>query len=101
MKYNRATDHRALVLEAVATSPAGAPRAEIFRECIGPDFTRHQVCVMLCHLRREGLVGATGDGGHFITREGLDQLVNGHFDRAVPEFAPRPNGRKPRKHQKV
>jgi hypothetical protein len=95
-----ATDHRALVLESVATSPIPATVAAIVADCTGadPEFTPKKVKAMIWWLRREGLVGDDDKGtGHFITKAGLDWLAHGRFDRALPTDHIRPGARKPRK----
>lgn len=92
----RATDHRALVLEAVATAPFRPSIESIIRDCVGPDFTRAVVKSMVWQLRREGLIGLDTSGtSHFITKAGLDYLTDGRFDRALPQpGTPRPRRRR-------
>jgi hypothetical protein len=89
-----ATDHRALVLESVATAPRGATRPSVIEDCVGEGFTRSMVLVMLWQLKREGLVGES-DEVLFLTRAGFDWLTQGRFDRPLPEPGhPRPGARK-------
>ncbi len=97
-----ATDHRAKVLEAVATNPGVATPDEIVRDCLGDDFDRTKVLKMVLQLRKEGLIGRSDvrkdDGaGHFITKTGLEYLTCGQFDRELPSPHERPKGRGKRK----
>ena len=93
-----ATDHRALVLEAVATCPQQATTAQILRDCQGENFKPSAVKVMVYQLRHEGLLGRHEDSDvHFLTLAGLDWLTRGHFDRALPCYAERPKARSKRK----
>lgn len=92
----RATDHRAIVLESVATSPSNPTGAEIAKDCVGPDFTRKNVLTMISTLRREGLIAMNEDGRHYVTQAGLDCLAHWRFDRELPTFAERPASRKRR-----
>ncbi len=92
-----ATDHRALVLESVATNPRATLDA-IVADCTGADaaFTANKVGSMVWWLRREGLINLQ-DGVHHMTKAGLDYLTEARFDRAVPVEHTRPGARKPRK----
>ncbi|MDZ4344095.1 MAG: hypothetical protein U1E51_16875 [Candidatus Binatia bacterium] len=93
-----ATDHRAKVLEAVATNPGIATHDEIVRDCLDEDFDRNKILKMVLQLRKEGLIGrADSVAGHFITRAGLEYLTGGQFDRGLPCPHERPNGRGKRK----
>lgn len=98
-RKGRATDHRALVLESVATAPAAATLSTIVADVqpVAPAFTKHKVASMVWWLRREGLIGDREGGGYFITEAGLSYLTSGRFDRAVPVDHVRPGARKPRK----
>jgi len=90
-----ATDHRALVLESVATNPFRPSMESIVRDCIGLDFKSNVVKAMIYQLRREGLVGLGSSGtDHFITKAGLDWLTQGRFDRALPGFHNRASRRR-------
>jgi hypothetical protein len=92
-----ATDHRALVLESVATNPRGASAELIIADCASETFQRAVVKSMIWQLRAEGLIGRDDAGtGHFITKAGLDWLTHGRFDRALPAPHTRP-GRQRRK----
>lgn len=100
----RATEHRALVLEAVATSPHPATLASIVRDCtlVDKDFKPGPIKSMTDWLWREGLLAKSYPMGrelpHFtITTEGLMWLTQGRFDIKVMEYAPRPKARKRRK----
>jgi hypothetical protein len=97
-RQRRATDHRAIVLEAVATCPTDASMDAIVRDAIGPDFIRKNVQTMVYQLRKEGLLGLKEDGRtHYITELGLEWLTYGRFDQALPGFHERPASRKSRK----
>lgn len=91
-----ATDHRAVVLESIATSPWLATHDSIAADCVSTEFTRKSVMTMLNQLQREGLVGRV-DPGFFVTRAGFSWLTEGRFDRKLPEYAERPGSRKPKK----
>lgn len=89
-RKRRATDHRGVVLESITTTPGGASKEDVFRDCIGDDFPKHSVDVMIDQLKREGLIDWFDEAGvYFITRAGFDYLTHGTFDMKVPEFAPR------------
>jgi hypothetical protein len=99
MKRNQkwATDHRALVLESVATSPAPATVDTIRRDAVSDDFPRAVVDSMIWQLRKEGLIARRDDSSYHVTQAGLDWLTTGRFDRPLPELGtPRPGARKPR-----
>lgn len=96
-RRRRASDHRALVLEAVATSPESPSEAQIVADCNGPDFDRPKILSMVRLLRMEGLIGLSSpSGGHFITVVGLNYLTTARFDRGLPAPHTRP-GRKRRR----
>lgn len=88
-----ATEHRALVLESVATSP-NATKQAIFADCVSHSFTKDAADVMIWQLRRIGLIGRSDSDTYFITKAGLDYLQSADFTRIVPEFAPRPKARR-------
>lgn len=93
----RATDHRAIVLESVATNPTGASEANITADCQASDFTRRMVKAMIWQLRKEGLIGRDDAQGHFITQAGLNYLTSARFDVTPPPMGlPRPGARRPR-----
>ena len=96
MRANRrkATEHRALVLESVATAPGGATMESVQKDCVGHAFNKHAVYAMLWQLCREGLVGRNSDNTYFLTTAGLDRIQYGDFTQKVPEYAPRPKARK-------
>lgn len=97
-QHHWATDHRAKVLEAVATNPGIATHDEIARDCTDHEFDRNKVLKMVRQLRKEGLLGkADNDAGHFITRAGLEYLTDGCFDRGLPCPHERPRARGKRK----
>lgn len=100
--YRRATDHRSLVLNVAATTPAAATRAavqdEVVREAakVGNfEFHLNAVSAMVSELLREGLLGTRDDGTLFVTQYGLDWLQNADFTRALPAPHTKP-GRKKR-----
>lgn len=93
----RATDHRAIVLESIATNPTGAQKKHIVADCRSADFTPHMIDSMIWQLRKEGLIGRDDATGHFITKAGLAYLNNAAFDLPPPPMGhPRPGARKPR-----
>jgi len=102
-KSRHATDHRGLVLEAVATSPEPPTIDSIRRDSICEGFDAVRVGKMVRQLRVEGLLGLQ-DGGSpatfFITAAGLDYLTHGRFDRGLPREHTRPAARKKRGPQK-
>lgn len=96
-----ATDHRALVLESVATNPKGATIANIIEDCKGDGFDDELIKKHIWQLRKEGLIGLRDVEGeyiavtHFITHRGLAYLTSGRFDLPIPVPGhPRPNARK-------
>lgn len=97
MKPNRralfATDHRALVLESVATAPR-ATRTTVAKDCVGVDFGARAVQSMLWQLRHEGLIGMDDEGVLFVTKAGFGWLTNGRFDRALPCPHERPTSKR-------
>lgn len=79
-----ATDHRAFVLESVATNPQPVQEA-ILKDCIGPDFPRKSVQAMLWQLAHEGLISRRSeDGVYSLTYTGLYWLQQARFDKALP-----------------
>lgn len=92
-----ATDHRALVLEAVATSPVNPTEKAIVADAATTEYTAKKVGSMIWQLRKEGLIQRREDGTYAITQAGLDWLTHGRFDRALPAEHVRPGARKPRK----
>jgi hypothetical protein len=94
MKQRAATDHRALVLEAVATSPTRPTVALIVKDCAGTDFKPTSVNTMVWYLRKNGFIGLDDKGQHFITTVGLDYLVSARFDRELPSEHKRPHSKK-------
>lgn len=94
-KYH-ATDHRAVVLESVATSPVPATLDSIVKDAHAIGWNnRQQIATMVNQLSREGLIGRNAGGDWFITAAGLAYLTVGRFDRALIESGhPRPKARK-------
>lgn len=88
---HRATDHRAIVLEEVATSPEAPTSREILKRCIAHDFTKEALRRMVSRLRQDGLIGLNDTRGHFITKAGLDYLTYARFDKALPTPHIKPN----------
>lgn len=90
-----ATEHRAIVLESVATAPEEATHDAIVKDSASIGWTdRKQIVTMVNQLVREGLVGRNTSGGFFLTVAGLEALQSGTFNRKLPEFAERPKGRR-------
>lgn len=89
-------EHRAAVLESIATSPSPATNASIRADCVEEGFSAKNVLTMVSQLQREGLIGRI-DQGYFITRAGFDYLTGGRFDRKLPEAHERPKSRRIRK----
>lgn len=88
----RATDHRALVLEVIATTPEIATRAE---------FNINSISAMVSSLKHEGLIAVREDGTLFVTPLGLEWLNKAAFDRALPApHTKRPGRRKKKVEQK-
>lgn len=95
----RATDHRALVLEVVATTPSAATRDAVQREVlankIDEAFAANQISAMVSTLLKEGLIGRRDDGTLFVTQVGFEWLRSADFTRALPPpGAPRPSRKK-------
>lgn len=94
----RATDHRALVLEVVATTPVAATRDAVQKEVaiMSPrdEFNVNAISAMVSTLLREGLIGRRDDGTLFVTQRGFEWLREGDFTRALPAKHERPGRRK-------
>jgi hypothetical protein len=97
MKSAKATEHRVLVLEEVATAPEGATIKSTTAALTNDLFPYHSVWNMIWQLRKEGLLGMGAEGYLHLTEFGLRYLQQTDFSRALPEFTPRPKARKPRK----
>lgn len=93
-RFKLATDHRSLVLEAVATCPTVATREQITKDASSAEFTARKIDSMIWQLRKEGLIGKKEDGSYAITQAGLDWLTLGRFDRALPKDHIRPGARR-------
>jgi predicted transcriptional regulator len=97
-RMRRATDHRALVLEVIATIPTAATRAAVQKEVASmsdlSEFNVNAISAMVSTLMREGLIGRKEDGTLFVTIVGLDWLSFGRFDRALPAPHTRPGRKK-------
>lgn len=100
--HRRASDHRALVLEVVATAPYATHRAAVQEEVAKlsqpHDFGPLQISAMVSSLLSAGLLGTREDKTLFITQHGLDWITTAAFDRKLPEPGiPRPRRkRKPK-----
>jgi Fe2+ or Zn2+ uptake regulation protein len=90
----RATDHRATVLEAVATFPGSPTGEDIVKDCATASYTPKMVRTMLDALVRFGLIRRSDQKTFSITAVGLEYLTLARFDRAIGEFAPRPKARR-------
>lgn len=93
----KATDHRAVVLESVATCPEACTMDHIVRDSTGPDFIPRNILTMVYQLAKEGLLARREDRSFFITTLGLAWLTHGCFDRALPAHHTR-RKRSPIKH---
>jgi hypothetical protein len=102
VKRRWATDHRAIVLEAIATSPVPPRMVDIIEDAQSLDssFKPDVIRSMVWQLDHEGLIGRTPvilmtrerDTYH-ITKAGLDALVSWRFDKALPSEHTRPKAR--------
>jgi hypothetical protein len=97
MNRSKATEHRVLVLEEVATAPEGATIKSTTSALSNETFPYHSVWNMVWQLRKEGLLGMGEEGYLHLTEFGLRYLQQTDFTRALPEFAERPKARKPRR----
>lgn len=101
-RTRRASDHRALVLEVVATAPYSATRDAIQDEVAKlsqpHDFGPLLISAMVSSLLAGGLLGRKEDGTLFITQHGLDYLKHAAFDRKLPEPGIERPGRWGKKH---
>lgn len=97
-QLRRATDHRALVLEVVATIPVAATRAavqeEILREAKGTSFHVNAISAMVSHLLSQGLLGTRDDSTLFVTLYGMEWLAGGDFTRSLPREHTKPKRKK-------
>lgn len=97
-RQRRATDHRAIVLEVVATIPTTATRdavqAEVARENRQSDFNKDAISAMVSTLRKEGLIGVRDDGTLFVTELGFTWLRTAAFDLPLPGPYTKPGRRK-------
>lgn len=98
----RASDHRALALEEVATSPTEPSINKVCSSLASSEFASDLVYKMVYQLLQEGLIGRREDGELFITQTGLDYLTHARFDLPIPEpRRPRPGARKKQKTKEV
>lgn len=96
-RKHRATDHRAIVLESVATSPAAASIDTIKADAAAIGWTHNnQISAMVSNLLHIGLLGRS-ESGLFVTKLGMEWLLTGRFDRALP--APYTKPKRKRKQQ--
>jgi predicted transcriptional regulator len=91
-----ATDHRALVLEVVATTPTIATREAVQNEIAGMKMfdNKNAISAMVSALLREGLIGRREDNTLFVTESGMRWLSEADFTRALPAPHTRPGRRK-------
>src|SRR3954465_2359783 len=96
----RATDHRALVLEVVATTPSAATRkaieAEVLANRTDERFGHNQIAAMVSSLLRFGLIGRREGSTLLVTTLGLEWLQAADFTRELPAPHTKPK-RQPRK----
>jgi hypothetical protein len=97
MNKRKATEHRALVLEEIATAPEGATIKSVCTALTNEAFPYHSVWTMVWQLRKEGLVGMGSEGYLHLTEFGVAYLYQTDFTRKLAEFTERPKARKPRK----
>jgi hypothetical protein len=87
-QQRRATDHRALVLEVVATIPQAASREAVQKEVLvnrtDDRFDHNQISAMVSRLLTEGLIGRRDDGTLFVTALGFEWLRKADFTRELP-----------------
>lgn len=97
-----ATDYRAGMLEAVATTPnPGATTTSILHDVLAmyPEYKEENARKMIWQLRKEGLIGRGNDSvpddieHFFITQAGLRYLTNTGFGRLPPSEHIRPGAR--------
>lgn len=97
-RERRATDHRALVLEVVATIPSSATRQAVQRETLKErtdgSFGANQISAMVSTLLRDGLIGRRDDATLFVTAMGFEWMRSADFTRALPAPHERPSRRK-------
>lgn len=97
-RERRATDHRALVLEVVATIPSAATRDAVQKEVLANKtderFGANQISAMVSTLLKEGLIGRRDDGTLFVTATGFEWLRGADFTRALPAPHEKPSRRK-------
>lgn len=93
----RATDHRAIVLEEIATAPYVATRDAVQKQVAKAagyqEFHANAVSAMVSELLRIGLVGMKEDKTLFLTTSGLEWITKGDFTRPLPGFIERPRRR--------
>lgn len=98
MMQRRATDHRAIVLEVIATTPEVATRAavqaEVARNTARDEFSINAISAMVSELRRQGMIAVREDATLFVTPLGLEYLSKAAFDRALPEPYKKPGRKK-------
>lgn len=95
-RMRRATDHRAVVLEEIATAPYAATRDAVQAQVAKAgykEFHKDAISAMVSELLRIGLVGRKEDGTLFLTTAGLEWLTHGDFTRPLPPPHIKPNRR--------
>lgn len=96
----RWTDHRAAVLEEVATAPYTTTRAAVQAAVLKmgySDFHKDSISAMVSRLLSDGYLGMKEDQTLFITAVGLECLTHGDFTKPLPGFRERP-GRQGKKY---
>ena len=97
MNKSKATEHRVLVLEEVATAPEGATIKSTTTALSNEAFPYHSVWNMIWQLRKEGLLGMGEEGYLHLTEFGMTYLYTQDFSRKLPEFAERSKARRKKK----
>lgn len=101
-----ATDYRAGMLEAIATTPnPGSTTASIVHDVLAmyPEYKEENVKKMIWQLRKEGLIGRGNDSipddteHFFITQAGLRYLTSTGFGKLPPSEHIRPGARHKKK----
>jgi hypothetical protein len=95
MRRMLASDHRALVLESVASEPGLSTLKTVLKDCEGPAFPHTAVASMLWWLCHIGLLDRTNLGVYIVTDQGFIWLEKASFKFPLPELGKaRPGARR-------